>query len=334
MLTDHPTPDALSFSLDDPVFAAPIAVHLTNCDSCRAAVASLTRVCENAALLRVGVAPPDRVWTRIEWCITHEPLSPGLRQRLLREMRAPLLALAAGLVVLAGVGVWVAADVRSQIAASERAIAAVRARTPLISIPSIIARPLPDAADVIARSDALLGNMRGRTSVVLTGTIVAGDLPAGTRFERYLERSGRVLHRNIGLNASVTGSRIADVAAEDVVFNTYHRTSAAQGAVTREWSDFFGCTCVKVQLSLPLEGVRYEYYDASSGLLTGIVREGDGTRQLHTHLVVMRKYRLFDGVNVPTDILEADGDSQWRLSVESVRWNAPVPAGLSVHRRD
>ncbi len=335
MLTDHPTPDALSFALDDPQFAAPIAAHVASCHSCRAAVASLEQVRVRAALLCVAVVPPDHLWYRIESCVAHRPRKPEFRWRVRAARRAPLGALAALLLVIV-LGTWLVDYRRTQVTGPAGSIAPFDDRIPAISLPLLAARPLPNAADVLARNALAVGDLKGRVSVVLAGTIDAVDLPRGTRFERYLDRTGRVFHRNFAGNDSTRAATVREVAEDDFVFGAYHHGAALRTATVTEWADFFGCTCAKVQVTLAQGTVRNEYkeyYDGTSGLLTGIVREDDATHRLPGHLVVLRKYRSFDGVNLPTDITEMAGAAQWRLVVETVHWNVPAPAASAARLR-
>ncbi len=210
--------------------------------------------------------------------------------------------------------------------------------------------PLPAPAAVFAKHAAAYGDLKGHTALLVSGTITGAGVASGSRFERYTDSSSRYLHRTLygntevavegwtgsaafritrGARVSLTRGQVAVVRERGLAFGGNHPRAVQATATATEWSDFFKCLCVKLWIKLAPGDARSELYDPQSGELKGIVRNGmdaDGKRE--DRLVVFLSYREFEGVRVPVDILEAVGKSEWRLTVDEVRWDPPVPARL------
>lgn len=215
--------------------------------------------------------------------------------------------------------------------------------------------PPPPASALLAKHAVAFGDLKGRTAVSMTGTITGTGVAPGTRFERYLDNTGRYFHQTLsgatpvtaegwtgkvafrtrkGVAVPLTRAHTAAIREHGVAFGGMHSAAVQATAVSTEWSDFFKCTCVKVRLTLAPGDSRTELYDPQSGQLKGLVRNGlDADGKKEDKLVVFIRYQEFDGVKVPVDILEADGKIEWRLKVDGVRWNSPVPMPLTVPSR-
>ncbi len=211
--------------------------------------------------------------------------------------------------------------------------------------------PLPTAAAVLAKHSANYGDLKGRSALLYSGTITGTGVAAGTRFERYVDTAGKYLQRTLagttevtaegwtgsaafriarGAKMSVSRAQGAALRERGLAFGGIHSPSVEASAKATEWSDFFKCVCVKLWIKLAPGNARSELYDPQSGQLKGIVRNGtDADGRKEDRLVVFIAYREFEGIKVPVDILETDGKSEWRLTVDQVLWNPPTPARLT-----
>lgn len=354
-MIDHPSEDTLSAALDDPRFARLITVHLATCERCGETFATLRHVRDGAIALRHPIVPPDHLWHRIEPLLDGSAIAPSRRRHAWRELRGPIAGLAAVLILATAVGTWQLAGAwtRATSQGSPR-----QPERPITAIPGLTAlQQLPTASAILARHASATGSLDKRIAVSLTGSISGTGLQNGSRFERYLDRTGRyfqeitrgewiierswwdgaaAFHRTfLTESPPLTPAQAAAIRDHGAAFMGTHSATEQASAVVVERSDFFKCTCIKLRIVLAPANIRNEYYDLQSGLLTGIVHDKrtDAGIATHERLVVLREYRQFNGIMVPTDVLEIDGTTERHLKVDAVRWNPPMPALVAATRR-
>ena len=215
--------------------------------------------------------------------------------------------------------------------------------------------PLPPAADLLAKHLAAIG---GRAAVdkfgsmTMTGALRGGGVPVGASFIRYADSQGRMVHELVvpdkpteregwnghmafrstsGTDTPVTGTTAEGLRTRGEAFLGVHDVDVQKTAVTTERSDFMGCICYKVRLTLSFGATRFDYYDAKTGLLTGWIQPMPSLKDKPLErLVILRKYKAFGGVQVPTDIYDSEYDVDRRMLVADVKWNVPVPAAMKV----
>ena len=89
-----------------PIRRAELEQHLASCDECRALAADLERLRESASSLR-AVPPPDGLWLQIAGRLRQEGRIRDVAPARTRVPRLALAAMAAGLIVAIGGGLYV-----------------------------------------------------------------------------------------------------------------------------------------------------------------------------------------------------------------------------------
>jgi len=233
-----------------------------------------------------------------------------------------------------------------------RRIFAMLSIAALASAPAAMAQEgLPSAKDVYARYIEALGGeaaLTQHTSSHITGSFSAPAQGIDGTLEIF-SSAPMLLRVNIGIPGIGTvetgsdgttfwtinpavgpmimeGTMLEQARQQADFYGQLHPERYVASSETVERTDFEGKPCYKLRVVTKWDEEYFELYDEATGLLAGTIRTQETPMGGVEAVTVYGDYRDFDGVTLPTQMIQRVMGMEQVMTTDSVEWDTVDPA--------